>query len=160
MSGKDVVRLIAACVVSLSAGVVGLPAAGGGGSQSWYAALEKPAFTPPSWVFGPVWTTLYILMGVAAFLVWRRGLGVRAVRVALGWFAGQLVLNALWSPVFFGWHRIGSALAVIVLLWAAIVVTLYHFSRVSKTAGLLLGPYLLWVSFATMLNASIWWLNR
>lgn len=160
MSGKDLGRLAAACAASLLAGAIGSPAVGDGRSQAWYAAIEKPAFTPPGWVFGPVWTTLYVLMGVAAFLVWRRGLEVRAVRAAVAWFAGQLVLNALWSPVFFGWHRIGLALAVIVLLWAAIVVTLYHFFRVSRTAGLLLGPYLLWVSFATMLNASIWWLNR
>lgn len=160
MGGKDILRLIVACAVSLAAGVIGTVAVGDGGFQSWYAAIEKPFFTPPGWVFGPVWTILYVLMGVAAFLVWRRGLAVRAVRVALGWFLGQLVLNALWSPVFFGWHRIGLALIVIVLLWAAIVVTLYRFLRVSRVAALLLVPYLLWVSFATVLNTAIWWLNR
>ncbi len=160
MSGKDILRLIAACGVSLSAGAIGTLTVGGGGFQSWYAAIEKPAFTPPGWVFGPVWTTLYILMGVAAFLIWRRGLRSPTVQVALGWFLGQLVLNALWSPVFFGWHRIGLALVIILLLWAAIVMTLYGFSRVSKVAAGLLVPYLLWVSFAAVLNASIWWLNR
>lgn len=160
MSGKDILRLIAACAISLSAGAIGSLAVGRGGFQSWYAAIEKPSFTPPAWVFGPVWTTLYILMGVAAFLVWRRGLGSRAVRAALGWFLGQLVLNAVWSPVFFGWHRIGLAMVVVVLLWAAIVVTMYRFSRVSGVAAALLAPYLLWVSFAAVLNASIWWLNR
>lgn len=160
MSGKDILRLVAACAVSLSAGAIGALAVGNGGGQAWYAAIEKPSFTPPAWVFGPVWTTLYVLMGVAAFLVWRRGLGSRAVRTALGWFLGQLVLNTAWSPVFFGWHRIGLALVVIVLLWATIVVTMYEFSRVSKMAAALLAPYLLWVSFAAALNASIWWLNR
>jgi tryptophan-rich sensory protein len=160
MGGKDIFRLIVACVVCLSAGAIGTLAVGEGGFRSWYSAIEKPAFTPPGWVFGPVWTVLYILMGVAAFLVWRRGLASRTVQVALGWFLGQLVLNALWSPVFFGWHRIGLALVVIVLLWAAIVVTLYRFLRVSTVAALLLVPYLLWVSFATILNAAIWWLNR
>jgi tryptophan-rich sensory protein len=160
MSGKDILRLIAACAVSLSAGAIGSLAVGGDGFRAWYAAIEKPAFTPPAWVFGPVWTTLYVLMGVAAFLVWRRGLGSRAVRVALGWFLGQLALNAAWSPVFFGWHRIGVALVVVLLLWAAVVVTMYEFSRVSRAAAALLAPYVLWVSFATVLNASIWWLNR
>jgi len=160
MSRKDVLRLIIACAISLSAGVIGTLTVGDGGFQSWYSGIEKPSFTPPNWVFGPVWTVLYILMGVAAFLVWRRGLASRAVQVALGWFLGQLVLNALWSPVFFGWHRIDLALVVIVLLWAAIVVALYRFLRVSRAAALLLVPYLLWVSFATILNAAIWRLNR
>jgi len=156
MKGRSVIRLIVACVVSLSAGAIGSLA----GTNSWYATIEKPAFTPPDWVFGPVWTVLYLLMGVAAFLVWQRGLGLRMVRVALAWFLGQIVLNALWSPVFFGLHRVDLALVVIVLLWGALVVTMYWFFRVSRAAGLLLIPYLLWVSFAAVLNASIWWLNR
>ena len=156
MNGRSVIRLIVACVVSLSAGAIGSLA----GTNAWYGTIEKPAFTPPDWVFGPVWTILYLLMGVAAFLVWQRGLDLRKVRVALAWFLGQLVLNALWSPVFFGLHRIDLALVVIVLLWAVLVVTIYYFLRVSRPAGLLLIPYLLWVSFATVLNASIWWLNR
>lgn len=159
MSGKDILRLTATCAISLSAGAVGSLTVGSGGFQSWYASIPKPFFTPPSWVFGPVWTILYLLMGVAAFLVWRRGLGSRPVQVALGCFLGQLVLNALWSPVFFGWHRIGLALAVIVLLWAAILATVSLFFRVSRSAALLLVPYLLWVSFAVILNAAIWRLN-
>ena len=160
MAVGNVVRLVAACGVSLSAGLIGSLAVTDRGFMSWYAAIEKPGFTPPSWVFGPVWTILYLLMGVAAFLVWRRGLDRRVARVALVWFLVQLVLNASWTPVFFGLHRIGLALLVILLLWAAIVVTLYHFLRVSRVAGLLLVPYLLWVSFAAVLNASIWHLNR
>lgn len=160
MNAGSIVRLILACAVSLSAGLLGSLVVTGGGYASWYATVEKPFFTPPNWVFGPAWTVLYVLMGVAAFLVWQKGLSTRAVRLALAWFLGQLVLNALWSPVFFGLHRIGLALAMIVLLWAAIVITMYYFARVSRPAAVLLAPYLAWVSFATVLNASIWWLNR
>jgi benzodiazapine receptor len=160
MSVKNVAQLVAACAVSLSAGLIGSLLIPADSYSTWYTAIEKPVFTPPSWVFGPVWIALYLLMGVAAFLVWRTGRKVGAVRIALAWFLAQLVLNALWSPVFFGLHRIGLGFAVIVLLWAAIVTTLYHFHRMSKTAALLLVPYLLWVSFALVLNASIWYLNR
>ncbi len=160
MSVGSVARLVVACGVSLAAGVIGSLVVGGQGFSSWYAAIEKPCFTPPSWVFGPVWTILYLLMGMAAFLVWQRGLGSRIVRIALVWFLVQLALNAAWTPVFFGLHRIGLALVVIVLLWGAILVTMYYFLRVSRSAGMLLVPYLLWVSFATVLNASIWHLNR
>lgn len=160
MSGKDILRLAAACGASLLAGAIGSLATGPDGFRPWYSAIQKPSFTPPAWIFAPVWTTLYILMGVAAFLVWRRGLESRPVRVALAWFLGQLVLNALWSPVFFGWHRIGLALIVLVLLWIVLAVTLWRFAGISKVAAALLIPYLLWVSFAGVLNASIWWLNR
>lgn len=160
MSGKDILRLAAACGASLLAGAIGSLATGPDGFRPWYSAIQKPSFTPPAWIFAPVWTTLYILMGVAAFLVWRRGLESRLVRVALAWFLGQLVLNALWSPVFFGWHRIGLALIVLVLLWIVLAVTLWRFAGISKAAAALLIPYLLWVSFAGVLNASIWWLNR
>jgi translocator protein len=98
-------------------------------------------------------------MGIAAFLVWEKGMQLRTARTALGWFLVQLVLNALWTPVFFGLHHIGWAFAVIVMLWVAIAVVMYCFSRVSETAAILLVPYLLWVSFATVLNGSIWRLN-
>ncbi len=160
MDVGSVIRLVVACGVSLAAGAIGSLAVTGQGFSSWYAAIEKPGFTPPSWVFGPVWTVLYLLMGVAAFLVWQKGLGSAVVRIALVWFLVQLVLNAAWTPVFFGLHRIGLAVVVIVLLWAAIVVTMYWFFRVSRPAGTLLVPYLLWVSFAAVLNAAIWHLNR
>jgi len=99
-------------------------------------------------------------MGIAAFRVWRKGLDSRAVRVALAWFLGQLVLNALWSPVCFGWHRIGLAFIVLVSLWIVLAVTLWRFAGISRAAAGLLVPYLAWVSFAGVLNASIWWLNR
>ena len=159
MNVKSIVRLIAACGVSLSAGLVGSLAVGGGGFAAWYSTIQKPFFTPPNWVFGPAWTTLYVLMGVAAFLVLQKGLRSLAVRIALAWFLGQLVLNALWTPVFFGLHRVGLALVVIVLLWVAIVITMNYVARVSRSAAVLLAPYLAWVSFAAVLNASIWWLN-
>lgn len=140
------------------AGVIGslftLPAI-----DTWYAALARPAVSPPAWVFGPVWTTLYTLMGIAAFLVWRRGFEKREVRHALGIYAAQLALNAAWSYVFFGRQSPGGAFLVIVLLWVAIVATIVSFARVSKPAAWLLAPYLLWVSFAGYLNYAIWMLN-
>jgi len=124
----------------------------------WYAALAKPAWTPPSWVFGPVWTALYIAMGVAAWLVWRKG-GWAAAVLPLTLFFVQLALNAAWSPLFFGLHRIGWAFFDIVLLWGAIFATLLAFWRVEPTAGWLLLPYLLWVSYACALNFAIWRMN-
>ncbi|MEX1310701.1 MAG: TspO/MBR family protein [Candidatus Sulfomarinibacteraceae bacterium] len=131
-----------------------------GGVSTWYPTLVKPSFNPPAWVFGPVWTLLYIMMGVAAFLVWRQGLVAEGVRVALAVFIIQLALNGLWSILFFGLQAPGWAFVEIILLWLAIVATLGLFWRVVPAAGLLLVPYLAWVSFATVLNASLWWLNR
>ena len=130
------------------------------GVNSWYPTLIKPSFNPPGWIFGPVWTALYIMMGVAAFLVWREGLDTEGVKLALTLFAIQLFLNGLWSVLFFGMQAPGWALIEIGALWLAIVVTLVLFWRVSPTAGMLLLPYWAWVSFATVLNASLWWLNR
>ena len=147
---------------------VALPLAVGGlsgyatarGVSTWYPTLIKPSFNPPAWVFGPVWTLLYIMMGIAAFLVWRRGLDADGVKIALTVFAIQLALNGLWSILFFGLQAPGWALAEIILLWMAIGITTLLFWRVDPTAGLLLLPYWAWVSFATVLNASLWWLNR
>ena len=129
------------------------------GVETWYPTLIKPSFNPPAWIFGPVWTVLYILMGVAAFLVWRQGLEADGVKRALALFLVQLGLNGLWSILFFGLQRPGWALVEIVVLWVAIVVTLRAFWRVSPAAGWLLVPYLAWVSFATVLNGSLWMLN-
>ena len=125
----------------------------------WYATLTKPNLNPPSWVFGPVWTTLYALMGIAAFLVWNKGLGRKDVRTALAVFGLQLVLNASWSIVFFGLQSPGWALVSIVTMWLAIVWTTILFYRISKPAMWLLVPYILWVSFAAYLNYSIYVLN-
>jgi tryptophan-rich sensory protein len=127
--------------------------------QGWYANLKRPRFTPPSWLFGAVWTVLYLTMAVAAWLVWRQG-GLAAQRSAMVLFAVQLALNAAWTPVFFGAHKIGAAFAVIVFLWAAILATLVAFWRVTPPAGVLFVPYQLWVTFAGVLNFALWRLNR
>jgi tryptophan-rich sensory protein len=126
--------------------------------DAWFAALTKPSWQPPNYLFGPVWTTLYLMMGVAAGLAWLRGPSP-AVRAALIAFGVQLVLNALWTPVFFGAHALGAALVLIVMLWLAIAWTIVHFWRVQRLAAVLLVPYLAWVSFATGLNAALWRLN-
>ncbi len=150
----------AAVAISLSelAGIVGsvftAPAIG-----TWYATLAKPAINPPAWVFGPVWTTLFALMGIAAFLVWQKGWRRRDVRIALGIFAVQLVLNTLWSIIFFGLHNPGAALIEIGVLWLAIVATIVAFARISRPAAWLLAPYIAWVSFAGYLNFLLWTLN-
>jgi translocator protein len=130
------------------------------GVQTWYPSLVKPPFNPPSWVFGPVWTTLYLAMGFAAFLVWQRGLNNAPVRLALVFFLVQLALNGLWSILFFGMQSPGLAFAEILVLWLFIGITIVLFWRVSPAAGMILLPYEAWVSFAAVLNASIWILNR
>jgi benzodiazapine receptor len=126
---------------------------------NWYETLKKPAFSPPNWIFGPVWITLYALMGISLFIIWQRGLKARGVKPALFFFSLQLLLNALWSWAFFGLRSPLVGLLDIVLLWVAILLTTRSFYRVSKTAGLLLLPYLLWVSFAAILNFSLCILN-
>lgn len=127
-------------------------------ARSFYAQLAQPAWAPPGWIFGPVWTVLYALMGVAAWFVWRSG-GFRANRAALGSFLGQLALNALWSWLFFTWHLGGWALANISALLVALSITLVLFWRARPIAGALLIPYLLWVAFACALNYSVWQMN-
>lgn len=128
--------------------------------RTWYPSLAKPTFNPPDWIFGPVWTALYVTMGVAAYLVWRQGLDSARARQALAAFAVQLVLNGAWSILFFGLRSPGMAMAEIVVLWVAISVTCWLFWRVVPAAGALLLPYLGWVTFAAVLNVSIWSLNR
>ncbi len=125
---------------------------------TWYATLRKPSWNPPNWVFGPVWSILYAMMAVSAWLVWRRA-EFEGARVALAVFAVQLALNLGWSGVFFRLKQPGWAFAEIVLLWLVIAATIVRFRRISATAASLLVPYLLWVSFATALNAAIWRLN-
>jgi tryptophan-rich sensory protein len=126
---------------------------------TWYPTLAKPAFTPPSWVFGPVWTLLYALMGIAVWLVGRRGWATRGVQRAIGLFAFQLGLNGLWSFAFFGFQSPSSGFIVIVLLWVTLAATTWQFFRLQRTAGWLLVPYLLWVTYAAALNGAIWWMN-
>jgi len=153
-----ILKLVISLVVCQCAGLIGsiftAPAI-----PTWYAALEKPLFTPPNWLFAPAWGTLYVLMGIAAFLVWHRGLSQEGVKSALLVFLVQLVLNALWSVVFFGFESLLGGLVVIVVLWVAILFTIFKFFRLSTAAGALLLPYILWVSFATALNISLLVLN-
>ena len=125
----------------------------------WYPTLAKPAWNPPAWVFGPVWTALYVMMAVAAWLVWRRGPDAPAVRAALVLFFVQLALNGLWSPLFFGLRAPGLAALDIAALWAMIALTTTAFFRQSRAAGLLMLPYLAWASFAAVLNFTIWRMN-
>lgn len=156
ISGKF--KLIIAVVVSEFAGIIGSvftsPSIPG-----WYVGIVKPALNPPAWVFGPVWATLFALMGIAAFLVWRKGLDRKDVKIALGIFLGQLVLNTLWSIIFFGLQNPGAAFVDIIFLWLAILATIITFAQISKPAAWLLVPYILWASFAAYLNYAIWTLN-
>jgi translocator protein len=125
---------------------------------AWYTALSRPSWTPPSWLFGPVWTALYAMMAVAGWLVWRRH-GLSGAKAAMLLFAVQLALNAAWSWLFFGFRMPGAAFAEILLLWAAILATTVLFWRASVPAAILFIPYLLWVAFAAVLNFAIWRLN-
>ena len=153
---KQILGLLAWLAICFLASGIGVAASLG--AASFYGQLVQPSWAPPPSVFGPVWTILYALMGLAAWLVWRAG-GFRANRSALTLFLVQLAVNALWSWLFFAWHRGALAFADIALLWLLIVVTLVSFWRVRPLAGALLIPYLLWVSFAAALNFSVWQLN-
>jgi len=158
MKLNNFLKLVIAIVASQLAGLIGsvftisaIP--------TWYAAIQKPSFSPPNWIFGPAWTTLYLLMGVAAFLVWRHGFERKEVKTALTIFGGQLVLNTLWSIIFFGLHNPLWAFIEIIVLWLAILGTIIVFYKISRPAAYLLLPYILWVSFASVLNFSILILN-
>jgi len=128
-------------------------------AAEFYGQLKQPAWAPPAAVFGPVWTVLYALIGGSAWLVWRRS-GICVAPFALTLFIVQLVLNALWSWLFFAWHKGGMAFVDVILLWAVVASTLIAFWRHSKVAGVMLVPYLLWVTFAAALNYSVWQLNQ
>jgi tryptophan-rich sensory protein len=158
-ASMNVIKLAASIGLCLIAGALGsmftTPQIPG-----WYANLAKPSFNPPSWLFGPVWTALYVMMGISLFLVWRAGLAERRVQLAVGFFIAQLACNVCWSYAFFGRQSPLAGLVVIVALWILIVITILASAPVSKAAALLLIPYLLWVSFASILNASLWRLNR
>jgi len=155
---SGILRLVASIIICQLAGFIGsiftrssIP--------TWYASLEKPSFTPPNWLFAPVWTILFLLMGVSVFLVWRDRSGSQRSRVALAIFAIQLVLNMVWSIAFFGFRSPLAGLIVILVLWIAILSTILNFLKVSEIAGILLIPYILWVTFAAVLNVSIFALN-
>ena len=153
-SAKRWLALLAWIIASFSAGGIGaffMPGA-------WYDALNKPSWNPPGWIFGPVWSALYAMMAVSAWLIWQRG-GFPKQSKPLLWFSVQLLLNALWSPLFFGLHQPGIAFGEILLLWGGIAGTMRAFYPVSRKAVYLLIPYLAWVSFAAVLNFAIWRLN-
>jgi len=157
-SRQDLPKLIASILICFLAAAIGSiftsPQIGG-----WYAGLEKPWFAPPNWVFGPVWTTLYLLMGIALFLVWRKGLERPDVRQGVILFGVQLAFNAAWSLIFFGLQSLFAGLVCIVILWVLILATLIQFWKIDRIAGALLIPYIAWVSIATALNYGIMVLN-
>lgn len=153
---KGWLGLIGWLLLSLATGAVGALATRQ--AREFYSDLMRPAWAPPGWLFGPVWTTLYVLMGVAAWLVWRRA-GWSGATSGLSLFVAQLIANALWSWIFFAWRRGGFAFAEILLLLALIVATMVAFARVHRVAALLLVPYLGWVLFATALTLSLWRAN-
>jgi tryptophan-rich sensory protein len=155
---KDIVKLLLSIVICQAAGIIGsffttpnIP--------TWYKALNKPPFAPPNWVFAPVWTILFLLMGIALYLVWKQGWSAPGVRMAMIIFFIHLVVNILWSAVFFGLRAPLAGFFVIVALWFLIILTIIYFSNISKTAGILLIPYIVWVSFASVLNFMLYKLN-
>lgn len=158
MKARQILSLVVAVLICQAAGLIGsiftTPAI-----PSWYAQLNKPSFRPPNWLFAPVWLGLYTLMGVAAWLVWRQGVGKKEVKTALRLFVIQLGLNSLWSIIFFGLRLPGWALLEIIILWLFIFLTVLRFFKIFSLAGWLLTPYLLWVSFAAILNLFIVKLN-
>jgi translocator protein len=151
---KSVLGFVGWLAVSFAAALIGSRYMPG----EWYASLAKPSWNPPNAIFGPVWSVLYALMAVSAWLVWRR-VGFSGAGAALGLFVVQLVLNALWSYLFFGLHRPDIAFFDIVVLWVVILAVLLLFWRVDRTAGALMLPYLAWVGFASCLNFVLWRLN-
>jgi len=158
MQLKVIFKFIVAMVVCQLAGVVGslftspsIP--------TWYAALQKPGFTPPNWLFAPVWITLFFLMGIASFIVWNKAFEIKGVKTSLLVFDIQLALNVFWSFLFFGLHSPFYAFVEIIVLWLAILLTIVKFFKISKTASILLIPYILWVSFAAILNFYLFRLN-
>ncbi|MFO7807373.1 MAG: TspO/MBR family protein [Candidatus Moraniibacteriota bacterium] len=155
---KNFLKLVIAVGVSLAAGFIGSFFTVSS-VENWYVFLNKPVLNPPSWLFGPVWTLLYVLMGIAAFLVWKKDWRRKEVKIALTLFAVQLILNSAWSIIFFGLQNPFAALLEIILLWVFILVTAILFYRISRPASYLFVPYIAWVSFAIYLNWSIWALN-
>jgi benzodiazapine receptor len=153
---KQIVGLAGWLVITTAAAAIGAVASVEAGA--FYTGLVLPVWAPPPWLFGPVWTVLYLGIAIAAWLVWRVN-GFAAARTALCLFLAQLVLNALWSWLFFGWHLGALAFVDILLLWVLIAATLVSFWRIRALAGWLLVPYLLWVSFAAVLNYTVWQLN-
>ncbi len=159
MDISDIVKLIVSILACFAAGGIGslftfkaIP--------TWYPGLKKPRYTPPNQVFGPVWTTLYILMGISVFFIWRKGLSDNDVLLTFALFWVQLVFNVLWSIIFFGMKSKSGGVFIIIFLWLLILATIITSFRVSVWSGVLLIPYIIWVSIASYLNIGIWWLNK
>jgi benzodiazapine receptor len=154
----DILKLAASIILCQMAGFIGsiftTPAI-----PTWYESLRKPFFNPPNWIFGPVWVSLYLLMGISLFVIWQKREDKLQKKKGFMLFFAQLILNAFWSVAFFGLKSPFLGLINIILLWVAIFLTIQHFLRISKTAAVLLLPYVLWVSFAAVLNFSLWILN-
>lgn len=155
---KDILRLLGSIFVCQLAGIIGSVFTIESVS-TWYVTLNKPFFTPPSWLFAPAWTTLYTLMGIALYLVWKKGFEKRENRIALYFFFTQLSLNALWSIIFFGLRMPVYAFFEVVILWILILVSAIKFWEIDRRAGALLVPYLAWTTFAALLNLAVWLLN-
>ncbi|MBN1940756.1 MAG: tryptophan-rich sensory protein [Candidatus Diapherotrites archaeon] len=158
MAKTDFLKLAVSIVICLCAGFIGsfftspnIP--------TWYASINKPFFNPPNWIFAPVWTILFILMGISLYLVWSKGLQAKGVKIAIAIFAAQLVLNTLWSILFFGLQNPFFAFIEIIVLWIFILLSIIKFYPISRKAALLLLPYICWVSFALLLNYFVWILN-
>jgi len=159
VSRQSLAALVAAVLLPLAIGALG-GLATSTSVRTWYPTLVRPAFAPPPWIFAPVWTVLYVMMGVASWLVWREGFARPDVRSALAVYGVQLALNLAWSWLFFGLRQPLVALIEIVVLLALIAITMARFAPLSRTAAGLMLPYLAWVAFATVLNGAFWWLNR
>ncbi len=159
MTARSRAVLGAAVLLPLVVGVLGSVATMDS-VRTWYPTLVRPPFAPPSWVFGPVWTTLYLMMGLASWLVWRQGGARPEVRSALAYYGVQLLLNLAWSWLFFGLKQPFLALLDIVALLVLVAVTALRFAAISRGGAMLMVPYLAWVLFATVLNGGYWWLNR
>ncbi len=155
---SNTVKLIIAIAIPLIIGLSG-GAFTAAEIPNWYAKLNKPTWQPPNWLFGPVWTTLYVLMGIALYLVWKSDAMLSLKQTAFILFAIQLTLNFFWSIIFFNQHQIGWAMAEIIVMWILILLTIFSFSKINNTAAWLLVPYISWVSFASLLNYTIWKLN-
>lgn len=149
--------LIAIAIPVLVGGISGFFTVSG--VESWYQTIQKPSWNPPNWVFGPVWTTLYVMMGIALWLVWKEDTSRELKMIAFILFGVQLILNFLWSFVFFKLEQPGFAFLEILFMWVAILATIFAFAQVNKTAAWLLVPYISWVSFAAILNFTIWRMN-
>lgn len=151
---KIILCIIVCELVGASGAIFTTPAVNG-----WYATIEKPSFSPPNWIFAPVWGFLFFLMGISLYLILEKDLKDKMVKSAILIFVGQFMLNVAWSFLFFGLKKPFSAFMEILVLWAAIVLTIIQFNKIDRKAAVLLTPYLLWVSFAAILNLSVWILN-